>query len=193
MDILIRNEKKEEERLVEVVVREAFWNVYKPGCDEHLMLHQLRLSEDFIPELDFVAINNGRIVANIVCSRCLVEDNDNNIVHNDIISIGPIGVLPDYQNKGIGGMLINMVKEESEKLGYKGIVLYGNPAYYHRFGFVNAAVYSVHTPDGTNFEDFMALELGDGRMQGIQGNCYESKAFEIKPDDLVKFETEFAF
>ena len=57
-NIMIRLEKKEEHQKVENLVRESFWNVYRPGCLEHYVLHQLRNDPAFVPELDFVMFLN---------------------------------------------------------------------------------------------------------------------------------------
>lgn len=192
MNILIRKEKEEEYFTVENVIREAFWNVYKPRCDEHLMVHQLRQSKDFIPELDLIAECDGKIVGNIICSRCLVINDEKDTENRQkVIAIGPIGVLPEYQKRGIGGSLIQAVKEKATQMGLSGIVLYGDSQYYHRFGFVNAEKYKLRTPQNTNFEEFMAFELSLGSLQNISGRCYESEAFEIDMNNLNEFEKRF--
>ncbi len=192
MNILIRREKEEDYFTVENVIREAFWNVYKPGCDEHLMVQQLRQSKDFIPELDLIAECDGSIVGNIICSRCLVV-NDENTTENrqEVIAIGPIGVLPEYQKRGIGGLLIEAAKEKAIQMKVSGIILYGDPQYYHRFGFVNAEKYKLRTPQNTNFENFMVCELSMGSLQNISGRCFESEAFEIDINNLTEFEKQF--
>ena len=192
MNVIIRNEWKEEQYAVERMIREAFWNVYKPGCDEHLMVNQLHQVEEFIPELDFVAECEGKIVGNIVCSYCRVDNEIEGIENGkDIIAIGPIGVLPECQKQGIGRLLIEAVKKKSLEMGIAGIVLYGDPGYYSQFGFVNAKEYGICTPQGANFDAFMALELSPGSLRNIAGRCYESKAFEIDMDILNEFEKNF--
>lgn len=192
MKIDLRIEESKDYYVVEKLTRDAFWNVYKPGCDEHLMVHQLRKEKDFIPELDFVAECEGKLVGNVLCSKVAVVNDELHITNTeDVIAIGPIGVLPEWQSKGVGSMMMEKVKVEARKLGYKGIVLYGNPDYYYRFGFVNAKNYSLTTPEGSNFDAFMALELSDNSMDGIEGKCFESKGFEIQPEELAEFEKQF--
>ncbi len=192
MNINIRNERESEYFYVEAMTRYSFWNVYKPGCDEHVMVHKLRQSEVFIPELDFVAECDEKIVGSIICSKVKILDNDNNIIDDsNIAAIGPICVLPQWQNKGIGSMLIMHVKKVAKSLGYKGLVLYGNPSYYHRFGFVNAKEYAITTPDGSNFDAFMLLELDIHSLDNIKGKCYESEAFEVSKEELETFERNF--
>jgi predicted N-acetyltransferase YhbS len=156
------------------------------------MVHQLRQSKDFIPELDLVADCDGKIVGNIICSKCLVVNDENHTENRqEVIAIGPIGVLPDYQKSGIGGLLIQSVKEKAIQLGLSGIVLYGNPRYYHRFGFVNAEKYDLKTAQNTNFEEFMAFELTLESLKKVSGRCYESEAFEIDKSSLIEFEKKF--
>lgn len=192
MNVIIRNEVQDEQFVVEKMTRDAFWDVYKPGCDEHLMVHQLHQSDDFIPELDFVAEYEGKIVGNVVCSYCkVVNETDHIQKDKDIIAIGPIGVIPEYQKQGIGGLLIEAVKEKCKEMGIAGIVLYGHPEYYSRFGFINAKEYNICTPQGENFDAFMALEVTSRSLRNITGRCYESKAFEIDKNTLEEFEKKF--
>lgn len=192
MNINIRNEKVSEYFYVETITRYSFWNVYKPGCDEHVMVHKLRKTKEFIPELDFVAECDGKIVGNVICSTVKIVDNQNNTIDDrNIVAIGPICVLPQWQMKGIGSMLMEQVKKAAKSLGYKGLVLYGNPSYYHRFGFVDAKEYLITTPEGNNMDAFMMLELDVHSLDGIKGRCYESEAFEVSREELELFERNF--
>jgi predicted N-acetyltransferase YhbS len=190
IDIILRNTQEDDYREVENMTREAFWDVYKAGCDEHLMVRHLHEAGAYIRDLDFVAVHDGRIVGNILCSKGIVKsENESN--EWEVVCIGPIGVLPEYQGKGIGSRLMQEAIKSATQIGAKGIVLYGNPAYYHRFGFENAIKFGIRTSWGANFEDFMALELREGSLQGIQGNCYEDVAFEIDKEKLEEFEKGF--
>ena len=105
--------------------------------------------------------------------------------------MGPIGVLPEYKGKGIGSRLMKHTIELARAMGFKGIILYGDPKFYHRFGFVNAEKYGLQTSWGANFEEFMALELSEGSLKGMSGKCFEDKAFAVDEADLVKFEKKF--
>ncbi len=192
MSVSIRNERENEYFYVETMIRSSFWNVYKPGCDEHVMAHKLRNAKEFLPELDFVAECDGIVVGNIMCSRAKIV-NEQNVVIDDknIVVVGPIGVLPEWQNKGVGSMLMEHVKREARLLGYKGVVLYGNPNYYHRFGFVDAKEYSITMPNGTNMDAFMIFELEPHSLDGIHGRCYECDAFEVSSEEIVQYERKF--
>jgi len=189
LDIKLRFEEETDFRIVENLTREAFWNVYKPGCDEHFVLHNLRKSQDFIKELDFVAELDGVIVGNIVYSKGKIV-NENGMEH-EVICFGPISVLPDLQGKGIGKKLIEHTSRIAKDMGFKAIVIYGHPDYYHRFGFVNAEKFDIHTADGKNFDAFMVKELSEGRLQGVAGNFIDSEAFKVNNEAFEMFDKSF--
>jgi len=191
MNIIIRPEEKRDYDEVEKLTREAFWDIYKPGCDEHLLAHKLRKTTAFIPELDFVAEFNGRIVGNIMYSKAKVIDE--NASGHEVITFGPVSVLPEMQKRSIGSKLIEHTKRLAAKLGYRGIFIYGNPAYYHRFGFQNAERFGISTSEGSNFDEFMALELYPGALEGISGRFCEDSVFKIDTDELEEFEQKFPF
>jgi len=119
MEIVLRLEEERDFTIVEDLTREAFWDVYCPGADEHLLVHDLRKTNVFIKELDFVALNNNKIVGNIMYAISTVKNND---LEYTVLIFGPVSVLPEYQNKGIGGKLINHTIKLSKEMGYKGII-----------------------------------------------------------------------
>ena len=137
INLIIRNEKKNDYRTVEEIVREAFWNLYVPGCNEHFVLHNLRNSSDFIPELDFIAEKEGQIVGQIVYSRGVIKYIKG--LEKEVISFGPVSVLPAFQKKGIGTALISHTINLAREMGFLAICIYGDPRYYSRFGFRCAA------------------------------------------------------
>jgi predicted N-acetyltransferase YhbS len=189
MKISIRLEEEKDYRKVEHMIREAFWNIYKPGCDEHLLVHKMRKVSAFVKELGFVANEGDRIVGNIIYSK---EKVINGKKHQfEVLCMGPIAVLPVYQGRGIGSRLMNYSIAKAKQLGYKAIIIFGNPNYYHRFGFINAKEYGIQTALGENFEEFMALELYDGGLKGISGKFYEDEVFKIEKDELEIFEKDF--
>ena len=191
MDISIRLEQKEDYRNVEYLIREAFWNVYKPGCDEHLIVHKMRQVPAFVKELSFVAVDDDKIVGNIIYSKAKVVNHNHKEV--EILCMGPIGVLPPYQGQGIGSLLMNHSIGKAKQLGYKAVIIFGDQNYYQRFGFVNAKRYGIQTSWGENFDEFMALELYDGGLQGILGKFYEDAVFTVEKDELEIFEKEFPY
>ena len=191
MYITIRPEFEKDYFETEYITREAFWDVYHPGCMEHLVLHRLREAPAFVRELNFVACDVERIVGNIVCSKAKVINDAEQ--EYEVLCMGPLSVLPEYQGKGIGSLLIKTTVKKAQELGYKGIVIYGNQDYYHRFGFVNAEKFGIRTSGGENFDYFMALELTEGSLQGITGNFYEDEAFKVNDKELEEFDKAFPY
>ena len=191
MQITIRKTETDEFFQTENITRETFWNLYKPGCNEHLVLHQLRNSKSYICGFDLVAVLNNKIVGHIISSKARVVDSFEN--KHTVLCVGPLSVLPDYQSKGIGSQLLNSSITIARNLKYKGLILFGNPDYYHRFGFKNAAVYGISTKEGQNFEPFMALETQKNSLENITGRFYEDEAFSVDEVELTEFEKKFPF
>lgn len=191
MHISIRQEVEKDFNDVEYLTREAFWDLYKPGCDEHLVLHKIRKVSAFVKELDLIACDNDVIVGNIIYSRAKVVNDENK--EFEVLCMGPIAVLPSYQNQGIGSLLMEHSIEKARQLGYKGVVIFGNPDYYHRFGFVDAKEYNIQTSWGDNLDAFMVLELYEDSLQGILGKFFEDEVFKIDNDELEYFEKQFPY
>lgn len=169
MKIDIRLEQPEDYRAVEELTREAFWGFMDhPTCDgEHLLVHKLRELPAYIPELDFVAEVERKLVGHIIYSRAKVVTPEGTEV--EVINLGPISVLPEYKRMGVGSALIRYSVSEAAKLGYRSIIFYGHPDYYPRFGFRRASRYGITSGDGSNFDALMAMELYDGALEGISG------------------------
>ena len=184
-------EKKEHYKDVENLTREAFWDVYKPGCDEHLILHKLRDTKSFINELDYVVIEDNKIIANIIYTKMYNEKGE---MLNDVIALGPISVHPEYQGKGIGKKLIEVSLERAKELGYKAVLITGNDKFYKPLGFEAAYKYGITLP-GMSIEDkaefFMAMELEEGYLANHSGVYDFDKTFNVSDEELEKFELEF--
>ena len=191
MEVNIQPATGKEFASTENITREAFWNIYRPGCVEHLILHNLRKSKSYIIELDLVAVIDNEIVGHIISTKAKTVDSLNN--EHEVLCVGPLSVLPEYQKQGIGSKLINESIRIAKELGYSGMILFGNPEYYHRFGFVNAQEYSITTKEGQNFEPFMALELKNNGLENSEGRFIEDEFFEIQPDELIEFEKKFPY
>ena len=187
----IKLERKEDYKEVENLTREAFWNVYRPGCSEHLVLHKLRDAKSFINELDYVVIEDNKIIANIVYTKMYNEKGD---MLNDIIAFGPISVHPDYQRKGIGKKLIKLSLERAKELGYKAVFITGDDKFYNPLGFEAAYKYGIALA-GMSIEDkaefFMAMELEKGYLENCSGVYDFDKAFNVTDEELEKFELGF--
>jgi predicted N-acetyltransferase YhbS len=191
MNISIRLENKNDYREVEYLTREAFWNLYKPGCAEHLLIHKMRKVPAFVKELAFVAVAEEKIVGNIVYSKAKIRNSKNK--EFGVLCMGPVGVLPSHQGQGIGSRLITYSIAKARQLGYKAIILFGKQHYYQRFGFLNAIKYGILTSSGENFDEFMALELYDGGLQNISGKFYADEVFNLDQEELEIFDREFPY
>lgn len=191
IDFVIRNEENEDYRNVEQLIREAFWNLYVPGCDEHYILHNLRESNDFIPELDFVAEKEGQIVGQIAYSRGIIEGRRGEA--NEVITFGPVSVLPALQKRGIGGTLIVHTIGLARDMGYPAICIYGDPRYYSRFGFRCAEKYEIRTAEGKYAVSLQALELRQGVLNDVSGRFVESAAFAVDEAEFAQYDATFPF
>jgi len=188
MEIVIRLEEEKDFSIVENLTREAFWNVYCPGADEHLLVHNLRESSVFIKELDFVAINDSKIVGNIMYAEAAVKNND---LEYTVLTFGPVSVLPEYQNKGIGGKLINHTIKLSKEMGFKAIIIYGDPEYYKRFGFKESKEYKITNKDKKYPAALLVLELYPNALNGIEGIFDEGEVYEIDKNEVEEFDKKF--
>lgn len=188
-NIKLRNEEPLDYREVEELTREAFWNQYVPGCNEHYLLHIMRNSDSFIRKLDFVAELDGKVVANIVYTKSKIIGDNGEIY--DVFTFGPISVLPEYQGLGIGGILIKHTKELAKELGYRAVLIYGDPGYYSKFGFVEAENYDIRTSDNMYAVPLQALELYQGSLSDCSGCFFEDSVFEIEETSAIEFDKGF--
>ncbi len=191
MNVSIRLEAAEDYRAVEELTREAFWDIYRPGCCEHLIVHKLRETPAFVRELSYLACNDESIIGSIIYSRAKVVNEENK--EFEVLCMGPLSVLPSLQGKGIGSLLMNYSIAKAREFGFKAVIIFGNPKYYQRFGFRNAEQHGITTSSGENFDAFMALELFKGALTEITGKYYEDKVFEINDEELEVFEREFPY
>lgn len=187
--IIIRNETKDDYFESEKMIRRAFWNVYKPGADEHYLTRQLRNHADYIPELTRLAVYEDKIIGAIYYAKSKIVNGDK--VH-DVITFGPLAVDPEFQKMGIGALLIRMTILEAANLGHKAIVIYGEPHYYPRLGFVQCQNYDIKTPDGTYLDALMAFELEENYLIDKPGIFIVSDVyFDIKNEDLEAYDLAF--
>lgn len=188
-DVEIRMERPEDWREVEAMVQKAFWNKYKPGCDEHYLVHKLRMHQDYLPHLSRIAVKDGEIIGTIMYTRAWVQDGDT--LHN-ILSFGPLCIKKQWQGCGIGEMLFQETMELAGKEGWPGIVIFGEPDYYPRLGFRTCHQFGITTADGKNMDAFMGIECKPGSFDKIHGKYYGSKVFEeIHPADAENYNKQF--
>ena len=191
INLTIRNEGGKDYRAVEQLIREAFWNLYVPGCNEHIIIHNLRKSSDFIPELDFVAEKEGLIVGQIVYSRGIIKMQRGE--EKEVIGFGPVSVLPAFQKQGIGSTLINHTINLAKNMGYSAICIYGDPRYYSRLGFRCAEKYDIRTSDAKFAVALQVLELKKGVLNNMPGKFIESAAFAVDENEFAQYDATFPF
>ena len=189
--VILREEEKSDYFENENVTREAFWNVYKPGCVEHFILKKLRERESFIKELTLIAIFENKIIGSIVYSKMFKEGK----LSNEVICFGPISVIPEFQRKGIGTLLINSSIKKAVDLGYKLIMITGNKNYYQRFGFKTAFDYNIHL-EGNKIDDraeyFMVKELEEGYLNKYSGIYnFDQIFFNYSKEELEEYDKKF--
>ena len=174
------------------MTREAFWDVYRPGCSEHLVLNKLRQADSFIKDLDYVLIEDGKIVGNIVYTKMFTGTERK--MSDEVIAFGPISVHPDFQKKGLGKKLIEYTLDKAKCLGYKAVLITGDNNYYNPLGFESACRYHVYLP-GTSEDDeavfFMAKELEEGYLGNNNGIYDFDICFNVSEEELEIFDRKF--
>lgn len=187
--IAIRLEEKKDYRIVEELTREAFWNLQVPGCDEHYLAHVIRTHPDFIPEMDYVAEVNNKVVGNIMYTKSFViDDNDNKI---DTLTFGPLCVHPAFQRKGIGTALINHTKEIALKNKEKAIIILGHPHNYCKHGFKNSIDFNISDSDGKYPYGQLVLELEKGVFMGKKWIYNYSSGYHTDEKAAQEFDKKF--
>lgn len=188
-ELLIRNELEKDYRTVETITRNAFWNLYVSGCDEHYVAHMIRKHEDFIPELDFVAEWDGQIVGNVMYTRSkLVDENGE---EKPILTFGPISVLPEFQRRGISRKLLEHSFVRAAELGFDVIVIFGNPGNYVARGFKSCKKYNVCLEQDVFPAAMLVKELQEGALDGRRWYYYESPAYHIDSEKMPEFDKLF--
>ena len=189
MDMEIRMEQQGDWKAVEDLTREAFWNIHEPGCSEHLLMHRMRQSPAFIKELSMVAVAHGKIVGHIAYTRAAVISMQGK--RQEVLCFGPLSVLPAFQGRGIGSALVKHTKELAGKMGFGAVLIYGDPLYYERFGFVKAQLYDIYAPGGMYADALQACELSDGALSTVTGAFHEDEVFDMAQEDVEAFDREF--
>lgn len=184
--IKIRSEEEKDYKKVEEITRKAFWNLYVPGCIEHYLVHVMRSHEDFLEELDFVIEADNQIIGNIMYTKARLIDESGE--KKEILTFGPVCILPEYQRRGYGKKLIEYSFEQAVKLGYDVIVIFGNPGNYVSRGFKSCKKYNVCLENRTYPSAMMVKELKPGVMDGRKWIYCQSSVFEIDEQEAQRFD-----
>ncbi|MGN0819095.1 MAG: GNAT family N-acetyltransferase [Christensenellaceae bacterium] len=188
---IIRSEKPSDYKTVENITREAFWNLNFPGCMEHYLVHVMRSHSDFIPELDFVSELDGKVIANVMYLKAKLVNEKGE--EREVISFGPISVLPEYQRKGYGKALLNHTFKIAADMGYGAIVIFGNPSNYVSRGFKCCKRYNVCMEGDVFPTAMMVKELKEGFFDGGKWYYHESPVGELCLDTacVEEFDKQF--
>jgi putative acetyltransferase len=189
MEITIREEEPSDFREVECVVREAFWNLYVPGCNEHYLLHVMRDHPDFLAELSMVAVHGKRIVGQISHTKSFLTTEGEPKL--DSITFGPVSVLPEYQGKGIAYQLIQQSMEKAKRLGYNVIAIGGQPHHYCKHGFRNGKDIGISDSDGKYPYGLLAIELVSGVLKGKIWKYFESEVYSADDKAVEEYDKQF--
>lgn len=192
-DVIIRLERKEEEREVETLVREAFWNVYRPGCLEHYVLNQMRNNPDFIPELNFVLEKDGKIIGQNVFVRAVIKADDGREI--PISAMGPICIAPELKRQGYGKFLLDYTLERAKEFGVKALCFEGNIDFYGKSGFDYASQFGVRyhgLPEGADASFFLCKELEKGYLDGVTGEYAPPQCYFVDEKEAEEFDKEFS-
>lgn len=182
----IRNEQEKDYRLVEEITRKAFYNLYIPGCAEHYLVHVMRSHEDFLPELDFVIEEDGQVIGNIMYTKAWLTDEQGE--EREILTFGPLSVLPGYQRKGYGKQLIEHSFQKAVELGYDVVVIFGNPGNYVSRGFVSCKKHNVCMEDGSFPAAMLVKELSAGALDGRKWFYRDSPVMQIDEAEAQRFD-----
>ena len=191
-DCIIRLEKTEEHRETEALVREAFWNVYRPGCLEHYVLNQLRNDEAFVPELNFVMEKDGRLIGQNMFMRAAIKADDGSDL--PIMTMGPICITPELQGKGYGKILLDYSLEKAAELGCGALCFEGNINFYGKSGFTYASEFGIRyhgLPEGADASFFLCKELQNGYLDGISGEYTPPKGYFVDEAQAEEFDKQF--
>jgi len=191
-DYIIRLERKEEHRVVETLVREAFWNVYRPGCLEHYVLHQLRNDPAFVPELDFVMEKDGQLIGQNMFMRAVIRADDGREI--PIMTMGPICITPELKRSGYGKILLDYSLEQAAALGCGAVCFEGNIDFYGKSGFTFASEFGIRyhgLPEGEDASFFLCKELIPGYLSGITGEYTTPQGYFVSEEEAEAFDRLF--
>lgn len=164
-NLTIRLENEKDYRAVEELTREAFWNVYKPGADEHYYVHMMRSHPDFVPELDFVLEKDGEIIGSVMYTKAWLEDENGS--RKAVLSLGSLCVAPKYQRQRLSRILIEHSFEAARRTGYDVCLCFGNPGNYVSRGFVNCKKKNIcFIADGNFPTALLVAELAPDALDG---------------------------
>lgn len=193
-DYIIRLERKEEQREVESLIREAFWNVYRPGCLEHYVIHKLRNDPAFIPELNLVMEKDGKLIGQNMFMRAVIKADDGRDIK--IAAMGPICIAPEFKRRGYGKILLDYSLEKAKELDIGAICFEGNIDFYGKSGFTFASKFNIRyhdLPEGADSSFFLCKELQEGYLDGVTGEYTPPKGYFVSEKEAEEFDRQFPY
>jgi len=191
-DIKFRLEEEKDCGAVENLIRESFWNVYRPGCLEHFVIHVLRSDPAFIPELDLVMEKDGRIIGQNMFMKTVIDADDGRTV--DVLTMGPICITPELKRQGYGKKLLDYSLEKAAALGYGAVLFEGNIKFYGHSGFDYAEKFGIRyhdLPEGADQSFFLCRELIPGYLSGITGVYRTPAGYYVDEAAADEFDKQF--
>ena len=191
-DCVIRLEKKEEYREVENLVRESFWNIYRPGCYEHYVIHVLRDDPAFVKSLDFVMELDGQLIGQNMFMKTIIKADDGRNI--DVLTMGPIGIKPSLKRKGYGKHLLDYSLQKAAELGFGAVLFEGNIGFYGKSGFRYASEFGIRyhdLPEDADASFFLCKELIPGYLDGITGVYFTPSSYYVEEADVERFDKAF--
>jgi len=190
----IRPEATEDYREVEALIRESFWNVYRPGCSEHYVIHVLREDPAFVKELDFVMEQNGRLIGQNMFMRTVIDADDGRVI--PVLTMGPICITPELKRKGFGKKLLDCSLEKAAALGFGAVLFEGNIGFYGKSGFDYASRFGIRyhdLPEGADASFFLCKELIPGYLDGVTGVYRTPQGYYVDDADVEAFDRGFPY
>ncbi len=188
----IRLEEKKDHRAVEELIRESFWNVYRPGCSEHYVIHVLRDDPAFIHELDFVMEQDGKLIGQNMFMKTVIEADDGRVI--DVLTMGPICIAPELKRQGYGKILLDYSLKKAEELRYGAVLFEGNIDFYSTCGFTYAGAFGIRyhdLPEDADASFFLCKELIPGYLDGITGVYQTPQGYYVADEDVEAFDKDF--
>ena len=193
-EFTIRYEEPKDYRAVENLIRESFWNVYRPGCSEHYVIHVLRNDPAFVKELDFVMEQDGRLIGQNMFMKTVINADDGHDV--PVLTMGPICIAPELKRKGYGKAILDYSLEQAKALGYGAVLFEGNIGFYGKSGFDYARKFGIRyhdLPEGADDSFFLCRELIPGYLDGITGVYQTPKGYYVDDADVEEFDKAFPY
>nr|CCC17409.1 acetyltransferase [Lactiplantibacillus pentosus IG1] len=188
-NIVIRQEQPKDYQQVELLTRQAFWNLYEPGCSEHYLVHVMRSHPDFIAALDLVMTIDDQIMGNIMYTKAWLVAASGDI--KPILTFGPVSIAPEYQRQGFGKQLLNHSFKTARQLGYDTIVIFGMPSNYVARGFVSAKRHQIATADGRFPAAMLVKELVPGCLKDQSWTYHDSPVMAIDAAEVEVYDQQF--